>query len=286
MATLGSPRAGFISAQIRYLNPVWRDSTEVPEIGDRESRRANTSKIYVVVSDARPRQEAGTLHLDTNGFVLATNASNVKDFQDTAEVEKTYYAEIESLIKSLTGADHVFISQHVVRTEDTSDFNKAYARFLHCDYSVEAPMNSAKRMLENRGISLDEGKRWEFAWYNAWQPFDRPVLKNPLTVVDAQSLAPGDVIDYRYTGFGNKELTAEKSAMEAGNSSMPIYNPDHEFCYFPNMQTSEVMVFKQLETRAGRAVVCPHTSFDDNTSPADALPRRSIEVRVMCAFGS
>ena len=66
---------------------------------------------------------------------------------------------------------------------------------------------------------------------------------------------------------------------------MPVYNPDHEFFYFPRMQTREVLVIKQLDSRPDRAVSCPHTSFDE-AAPEDAPGRRSIEVRLMCAFGT
>ena len=65
---------------------------------------------------------------------------------------------------------------------------------------------------------------------------------------------------------------------------MPVHREGHRFYYFPRMQTDEIMVFKQLETRSGAGLPCPHTSFDDMTAPDDALGRRSVESRAMCAF--
>ena len=41
---------------------------------------------------------------------------------------------------------------------------------------------------------------------------------------------------------------------------------------------------KQMDGRPGRSVYCPHTSFDDLTAAPDALPRRSIETRLMAVF--
>ena len=55
--------------------------------------------------------------------------------------------------------------------------------------------------------------------------------------------------------------------------------------YFPRMTEEEMLVIKQLDTRPGRAVACPHTSFDIETPPGTPA-RRSIEVRMVCAFGS
>ena len=49
----------------------------------------------------------------------------------------------------------------------------------------------------------------------------------------------------------------------------------------------EALVFKQYDSRnaAGTEVLqCPHIAFHDDGAPADAPPRRSVEVRVCCAF--
>ena len=263
-----------VQTEVRYLNDEWRTRDDIPRIGDRESRRANTSKHAVSIHDARPRLVAGELDLDINGFTLLQLDSRVQDFRDDAAVKAIYYPEIEALAKQAAGASEVFITQHVLRTEDTSDFNKAYARFLHCDYSLADPRDMAARALEKQGLRPADYADREFAWYNAWQPFDNAVLKNPLAIVDAASLADDDVVDYYYTGYGN-----------SGKSAMPMRNPSHRFYYVARMATDEVLLIKQLDTRGRRAAVCPHTSFDDPTSPPGAPPRHSIEVRMMVAFG-
>ena len=258
-----------VNAQVRYLNPEWKGSSEPPHIGDRDSRRANTSKHEVSIYDARGLE----LGLDSAGFLLTNHESAVRDFHDKEEVAATYYREVTDLIQNLTGADEVFIAEHVVRTEDTSDFNSAYARFVHCDYSTTDPQAYAQRTLELREVELDPARQWEFAWYNTWQPIEREVQQNPLAMIDVRTLAEGDVVDYYFTGYGNEILT-----------SMPVFNPQHRFYQFSRMQTNELLVLKQLDTRPGLRFSCPHTSFDLE-APADALPRRSIEVRLMCAFG-
>ena len=260
-----------VNTEVRYLNPEWKYRKDIPSIGDRASRRANTSKHPVSINDARGMP----LDLDDCGFVVTELASTVQDFHDESEVRSTYYAEIHDVMRDLTGADEVFFTpEHVVRTEDTSDFNRAYARFVHCDYSLsDTPKDREKALAKHRDV-LDPAKHWEFAWYNIWQPIEREVQQNPLAVVDARSLDVDDIVDYYYTGYGKKGLT-----------SMPVFNPNHRFFYFPLMQTNEMLVFKQLDTRSGNAMACPHTSFNLE-APENALGRRSIEVRVTCAFGS
>lgn len=263
-----------VVADVRYLNAEWRDRDETPVVGDRESRRANTAKHPVEIHDARNGLANGTLTLDVNGFALLRHVSAVRNFRDDAQVREIYYPEIVALAKRTTGAREVIITQHVVRTEDTSDFNKAYARFVHCDYTLDDPRELAKRALARHKLDSGDYANSEFAWFNSWQPFDHPVERNPLAVVDASTVKPEYVLDYHYTGYGQK-----------GKSAMPVRDADHRFYYVSNMQTDELLLLKQQETRRGLSKVCPHTSFDDPTSAPDAPPRRSIEVRMIGVFG-
>ena len=90
---------------------------------------------------------------------------------------------------------------------------------------------------------------------------------------DWQTLPLGDVIDYFYTGRGQDSLVAA-----------PVYNPEHRWWYFPLMETNEVLVITQLDSRPGHAVYCPHTSFDNKSVARDVPPRRSIETRLLAVF--
>ena len=267
-----------VQAQVRYLNEEWRDRQDTPQIGDRESRRANTTKHVVSIHDARHKLQRGEIDLDANGFTLLRLESAVADFQDDAEVKAVYYPEITALAKRATGAVEVFITQHLIRTEDRTDFNKAYARFLHCDYSLDGARASAQRILAKRDLAVAEYEGMDFAWYNAWQPFDNVVERNPLALLDAASLAMDDIVDYQYTGYSQPPPNDM-----LGKSSMPARNPAHRFYYVSRMAPDEVLFFKQLDTRR-RGGACPHTSFDDPGSPPEAPPRRSIETRLMAVF--
>ncbi len=111
---------------------------------------------------------------------------------------------------------------------------------------------------------------WTYAWYNTWQPFDHQVQKNPLAVIDWQSLPLEDVIDYYYTGRGLDSLTAA-----------PVYSPDHRFD--PGDGDDRDTGDQAVDARPGRAAYCPHTSFDLPGSD-DLLPRRSIETRFLAVF--
>ena len=261
----------FVPTQVRYLAARWGETNELPRIYDRDSRRANTEKVDVLVRNAR--DIADKISVDVNGFELLDYTSPITDFEDADDVTEVYRPAIAEFVRSVTGADEVFITNHLIRTEDKSDFNKAYARFVHCDYSLKTARSASLNLLKNRKLDVSQYEEAEFAWFNTWQPFDHPVQENPLAVLDASTIQEDDIVDYIYGGTG-----------KSNTSSMPLYSEDHQFYYFKNMLPNEVILIKQLDTRAGRSRVSPHTSFIDPDSPSNALPRRSIEVRMMAVF--
>lgn len=268
-----NPQSGArsVAAKVRYVNAEWKAKAESPRIGSRESRRANTSFQDVRIHDARPDLAAGRIDLDRSGFTLTGHVSAVRDFRDEAEVARVYYREIEALIPRVTGAARAFVRGHLVRTETPVDFNDGYARFVHCDYNIRRLREMSEDVLAQRGV--EPRKDWQYVWYNTWQPFDNPAVNNPLAMIDWQSLPYDDVIDYYYTGRGRDSLVAA-----------PVHNPAHRWCYFPEMTTREIIVFKQLDARPDRSVYCPHTSFDIGDAPEGSPPRRSIETRLLAVF--
>lgn len=260
-----------VPTQVRYLASQWSNTDELPRIFDRDSRRSSTEKHDVLVRDARPM--ASAIRLDANGFELFKFRSPVSDFDDADKVTDVYHPAVAAFVKETTGADEIYVTHHLIRTEDKSDFNKAYARFVHCDYSMATARSASLNLLKNRNIDTKPYENAEFAWYNSWQPFDNPVQQNPLALLDAETIRVGDIVDYEYGGNGKKS-----------KSSMPVYRDDHQFYYYSDMTLDEVLLIKQLDSREGRAPVSPHTSFVDPDSPVDAPPRRSIEVRMMAVF--
>ena len=258
-------------AAVRYLDVAWRDRAETPRIGSRESRRANTSFHNVTVHDARPRLAAGQIDLDRSGFTLTQHRTSVTEFRNPDVVADGYYPEMKDLICRVTGASRALVRSHLVRTEKRVDFNDGYARFVHCDYNVARLGEMAHELLARGGVMPQEN--WTYAWYNTWQPFDHQVQNNPLAFIGWGSLPLPDVIDYFYTGHNQDSLVAA-----------PVYNPDHRWWYFPLMETTEILIVKQLDSRPGRAVYCPHTSFDMPGAAPDSLPRRSFETRLLAVF--
>jgi len=56
------------------------------------------------------------------------------------------------------------------------------------------------------------------------------------------------------------------------------YNPAHQWYYVPEMRRDEALLLKCFDTKTDLALFMPHT-FTDPTTPSDAPPRESIELR-------
>ena len=88
-----------VTAEVRYLDSRWKDRDDRPFIYSKQTRRENTIKRAVAITDARELQSNGDLDLDTSGFVLAGHDSAVNDFHDEAAVKASYETEIVPLLK-------------------------------------------------------------------------------------------------------------------------------------------------------------------------------------------
>jgi hypothetical protein len=274
-----------VDARIRFVKDSWKDIPGIPRIDSRDERRANTEFQDVRIIDARPLQERAELGLDTNGFILTRHETALADFSDRAAIATTYLPEMCALIASLAGAEAVFPVNYLIRSEkplSPSDWVNAYARYMHLDYNEPRALDTMREHLVRNGYAdAVRAQSFEFddplerlpyaaAIYGCWQPIEREVQRNPLTLIDARSLEDRDLVDY---------------IIEGSLGALPVYRPEQRLYYFPRMQTDEIIVFKHMDTRAGHARWCPHTSFDDPNSPADPLGRRSIETRVVAVFG-
>ena len=261
-----------LHTQVGYVNSEWKGREERPRILSGSTRRANTSLQDVEIHDARPLRARGDLDLDTNGFVLVQHPTRFADFRDRERILQTYLPEMCELLRGLTGAQEIFAFDFApLRSENPDSFLGAYSLYMHCDYADSIQPFLNQKIMRDAGSPLaDDAEGWEFAWYNLWRPVDYEVQTRPLTLIDARTVDPSDIIEY---------YPAEENF-----ASLPVYDDKQRLYYFPRMQTDEVAIFKQADTRRERAQVCPHTSFDDPDAAPHALPRRSIELRLMCAF--
>jgi hypothetical protein len=169
----------------------------------------------------------------------------------------------------------VVLFDHTLRSGDQ---NEREARLIrepvlsaHNDYTE---WSGPQRVRDLMGDEAEALLARRFAIIQAWRSIAHPIVRNPLAIADACSLGPGDlhVAERRYPD-------------RVGQTYRLTYNPAHRWYYFPAMRRDEALVFKVYDSKKdGRARFVPHTSFENPLAPADALPRRSIEIRTLAFF--
>jgi hypothetical protein len=225
----------------------------------------------VAIRDARPA--LSQMSLDREGFSLIRFDTAVADFDDDDTVKAAYYPEVERAMIAATGADRVAIFDHTIRrhvpgtTDDRIGPRQPVPR-IHVDHTVASGPQRVRDVLPDEA---DELLRGRVQIVNLWRPIRGPVRDFPLAVCDASSVRFDDLVaaDHIYRH-------------RVGETYQVIYNPAHRWFYVPEMRTDEALLLKCFDSRTdGTARFAPHTAFVDPTTPADAPPRISIEVRTL-----
>jgi hypothetical protein len=220
---------------------------------------------------------ADRLSLDEQGFVFVEHRTKVTDFFDTAQLESVYYPEVEQLIKAVSGASRAVIFDHTLRSGDEAEREAKLIRepvlSAHNDYTEWSGPNRVREILPDEAEALLARR---FAIIQVWRAINQPIRSNPLALADAKSVEMEDLI-----------VAERRYPHRVGQTYRLKYSPNHRWVYFPEMRRDEAVVFKVYDSeKDGRARFTPHTSFDDPTSPPDAPPRQSIEVRAFAFFTS
>jgi hypothetical protein len=222
------------------------------------------------IHDARPLIDS--LSLDVEGFLLKRCFTGVSNFYDPEQVRALYYAEVEQIVKESTGALRVIAFEHDVRCAPKARQGIAGARepvkVVHDDYTQKSSPDRVRLYLPNEATRLLQSR---YEVINVWRPIQGPVQESPIAICEAGSIRQEDLIPIE---------EGVKHEVYLFN-----FNSHHRWFYFPQMQTDEVLLFKCFDSlNDGRARITAHTAFDDPTSPPDARPRESIEVRTAAFF--
>src|SRR5574341_1449187 len=240
-------------------------------------RRKTGTHELMPVPICNGRVLAGRLSLEEQGFVFVEHKTKVADFFDAAELESVYYPEVEQLIKTASGAARVVIFDHTLRSGDETEREAKLIRepvlSAHNDYTEWSGPNRVREILPDEAEALLARR---FAIIQVWRAINQPIQSNPLAVADARSVSMKDLL-----------VAERRYPQRVGQTYRLKYNPNHRWFYFPTMTRDEALVFKVYDSeRDGLARFTPHTSFEDPTSPPNAPPRQSIEVRAFAFFTS
>ncbi len=263
-------RARAVTATLNYLMPNGEKPAryiEVPPPAGKPRWTGIDDQRAVSIEDGRAH--AGDFTLDRNGFALRSVPSALDDFKDEQRVREIYYAEAEQLVRSELGAKRVVVFDHTIRGPNAA---REPVLRVHNDYTVRSAPQRVRDLLPDEA---DELLSRRFAIVNVWRPIGRPVVASPLALCDATSFTDDDLVA---TDLVYHDRLGETSSVR--------FNPAHRWVYFSGMRPDEVLLIKCHDSATdGRARLSFHTAFEDPTTPADAPPRESIELRTLVFFG-
>jgi hypothetical protein len=257
----------------------YKDTGETPYTwsggtGSTEVRSSNSVAPHRVTMH-NGRNRAGGFVLDRDGLVFRPHDTRMKDFFDEDEIRRVYYPEMEALIKEESGAKRVVVFDHTLRTGDVEDREARKIREpvqrVHNDYTE---WSGPQRVRDLMGDQAEDLLTRRFAIIQVWRGIRHPIEKNPLGICDARSIAFEDFV-----------VSERRYPNRVGQTYSVNYSPRHQWYWFPRMRRDEAIVFKVYDSlKDGRARWTAHSSFDDPTSPPDARPRESIEIRTLAFF--
>jgi hypothetical protein len=241
-------------------------STDVRSGGTQDPRRVTIRNARVL---------AGDTSLDREGFRFTRHDTKVGNFYDEDEIRRVYYPEMEALVKAESGASRVVVFDHTLRTADDelreSKRIREVVRRVHNDYTEWSGPQRVRDLLPDEA---DDLLKRRFAIVQVWRPIRHPVETHPLAICDARSIAFDDFV-----------VSERRYPNRVGQTYAITYNPAHRWYWLPRMRREEALVFKVYDSeKDGRARWSAHTAFDDPTSPANARPRESIEIRTLAFF--
>jgi hypothetical protein len=264
-----------IEATLNYIvddgKPVF---TIVAAPGGSDTRSGATPDPHHVTIH-NGRQTANDFVLEKNGFAFVRHDTKVRDFYDETEITRIYYPEMVELVKAQSGAKRVVVFDHTLRSAD-DELREAkkireVVRRVHNDYTEWSAPQRVRDILPDEAEELLKRR---FAIIQVWRPIRHPVETFPLAMADAQTLSPDDMI-----------VSERRSPGRIGQTYAIKFNSAHKWYWFPRMRREEAYVFKVFDSmKDGRARWTAHTAFEDPTTPNNAHPRESIEIRTLAFF--
>lgn len=257
------------------------------------------------------------LTLEQNGFQLVTSdIPNDIDFYNMRDVVDRYYPICRELVRKHLGEDvQVFAFDHNVRSNGDrrtlENGNGALVQdplgIVHADYTVASAPKRLEQLaqlpkkndvhrqfLKENETLLDPDQveqvlcgRRRFGMINVWRNINRqsPVLQRPLACMDAQ-----------FTAVDKLRTFSIHYADRVGENYFAVNHPDDQrWFYFPEMTHQEAILLKQWDSFGNLAkdaqpptdflsTFAVHSAFVDPSSPSDAPPRESIEVRCVIMY--
>lgn len=264
-----------VTGELNYLldDGVRPVNYTFPQPDGQPLRTGTLQPTRVLIRNARLLPGAPVL--DVQGFERVEQPTQIPDLQNEALVRRYYYAEADALLRQVTGAVKTLIFDHTIRIDEPGREAvglREPVRYVHNDQTERSAIRRVRGHLPAEEAEQRLQKR--FAIINLWRPIGSPVYTTPLALCDASSIEPADFLP---TDLVYPDKVGETFSLRA--------NPAHRWYYYPQLRPDEVLLLKIYDSRTDIAARAgAHTAFDDPTTPAEAPPRRSIELRALVFF--
>jgi hypothetical protein len=263
-----------VHAEIEFLLPgsgrPFAYAREAPPGGEPQSARFVSRAVGI-----RDVRAGEPLQLEEHGGTLGHWPTQMRRFDDDAEVRERYYPESAEIIGAALGADRVVVFDHNVRRGGGAELAaQGHAvgrpvRHAHTDYT---PGSALQRLRQELGPYAEAGLA-RFLQVNLWRPIRGPVRDAPLALCDGASVAPEALrtVELRYPH-------------RTGEICYLVHDPKQRWYFASDMGVDEAWLFKNFDSAPpGPGRVAPHSAFTDRRH-AGTAPRESIEVRALAIF--
>ena len=285
MAAASEAAGDSIEAEIGYLSPESRVNRF---FWARDGGRLGTSITQAARVTIRNARAAGhDFTLDRHGFTLARYPTSLPGIDDRAAIDGLYAGEVEAIVTDLTGADLVIPMGAEVRSSRPDGYavHPPAAR-AHIDYDVQTAERIATRRF---AAAMPDGPApARFVLLSIWRCFSPPPQDWPIALCAFESCKDDPAvrvprITVERLPVGDAISAPVEGEARMGASALFAHDPAHRWFYYPDMTRDEIIAIKFHDSDRSRAWRTPHCAFHDESRP-DALPRESIEFRVVAYF--
>ena len=218
------------------------------------------------------------LSIDRHGFVAVKHQTKFGDERDLDKLRAGYPDEIIDLIRALSGTSWVLPKRVdlVMRASVRKPGQEATAGAAHADYTRRSIREQAELVLAANGQAGKPFRR--VGVYQTWRALSPPPQDRPLAVCDARTIREADRLPVA------NAIGPEDDPTKVFETTLARYSPDHRWCYLPDMNLDDLLVFRGADTDPDMNLNIFHTGFTDPTAGPTAVARESVESRFFCFF--
>jgi len=247
------------------------------------------------------REQAGTLSLDREGFVLDRVVSGVTDYRDEQQLRKLWMPAVRETILRATGGSWACLFAGPLarfsekRPEAFSSPVSAPARAMHSDLHGDFSFDqfprqpAAGQAVEELRARIGDATPARWRIFNFWQAISPPPQDTGLALCALDSVEEADVVDgkgyFADPAKRSEDILAQRDARHQFDITFFRPNPAQRWGCFSNMLPGEALIFSAFDPQAdGRKARVPHGAIDIPGAPTCAVPRNSIEIRALVLF--